>query len=143
MHMQIKGWTQFRSLVRWSVVFHHVEGLWFYLLLKYGAMLKDGVPCEGIMLNSGQYVRFIYLLRKDLWSYNLKKRDLYSHSQIQSSIMLLKKLSLITAELFSHDFLFPVPGVGKYENNRKLAEMEEASAAEVQPKTDQNLFFRP
>lgn len=50
---------------------------------------------------------------------------------------------MFTSELFSHGFLLTVFGVGKYENGRKLAEIEEASTAEVQPKTDQNLFFRP
>ncbi len=51
MHMQIKGWTQFKSLVRWSVVFHHLEGLCLFLLLKSDAMLKDEVPCGGTILN--------------------------------------------------------------------------------------------
>ncbi|WP_306009995.1 hypothetical protein [Bacillus sp. MMSF_3328] len=141
MHMQIKGWTQFKSLVRWSVVLHHVEGLWLYLLLKSDAKLKEGVPCGKIMLITGQCVNSIHLLREGIWFFYVKKRDYNSHSQIQRSIKRLKKLGLKTAELFPHGFLFTVFGVGKYKNGRKLAEMEEASAAEVQPKTDQNFFF--
>lgn len=49
MQRMMIGWTQFKNLFRWSVVFHHVEGLWLYLLLKSDAMLKDGVHCEGII----------------------------------------------------------------------------------------------
>jgi hypothetical protein len=78
MHMQIKGWTQFKSLVRWSVVYHHVEGLCLYMLLRSDAMLKEGVACGGIMLNSEQFVRSIQLLREDLWFFYVKKMDLYS-----------------------------------------------------------------
>lgn len=111
--MQIKGWTQFKSLVRWSVVLHHVEGLWLYLLLKSDAMLKGGMTCGGNMLKSEQYVRFIHLLREDLWFFYVKKRNYNSHSRIQSSIKQLEKLSLIMAELFSHGILFTVFGVEK------------------------------
>jgi hypothetical protein len=104
MHKQIKGWTQFKSLVRWSVVYHHVVVLWLCMLLRSDAMLKEVVACRGIMLNSEQYVRFIHLLRADLWFYYLKKKAFYSHSRIQRSIKRLKKLGQITAELFSHVF---------------------------------------
>ncbi|MDW2876815.1 MULTISPECIES: hypothetical protein [Bacillaceae] len=113
MHMQIKGWTQFKSLVRWSVVFHHLEGLCLFLLLKSDAMLKDEVPCGGTILNLEQYVCSTHLLREDLWFYNLKKRDFYSDSRIQRPIKRLEKLGLIMAELFSHGILFTVFGVDK------------------------------
>lgn len=141
MHMQIKGWTQFKSLVRWSVLYHHVVVLWLYMLLRSDAMLKEGVACGGIMLNSKQFVRSIQLLREDLWFFYMKRMDLYSHARIQLSIKLRKKLGLFTAELFPHGFLFTVPGVGKYENDRKQAETEEASTAWLQSKNRQNSFL--
>lgn len=113
MHMQIKGWTQFKSLVRWSVVLHHVEGLWLYLLLKSDAMVKDRVSCGKIMLITGQCINSIHLLREDLWFFYVKKRDYKSHSRIKSSIKQLEKLGLIRAELFSHGILFTVFGTEK------------------------------
>ncbi|MGM0788852.1 MAG: hypothetical protein ACQEUD_02025 [Bacillota bacterium] len=140
MQMLMNGWTHSERKVRWNEVFHHVVVLWLYLLLISNAMVKEGVPCVGIMLIMRQYVRFIYFLRKDLWLYNLKKRDLYSHSQIQSSIMLWKKLGLITAELFSHGFLFTVHSV---EESQRLAETKEASTAGEQLKNRQSPFFPP
>lgn len=141
--MQIKGWTQFKSLVRWSVVYHHVVVLWLYMLLRSDAMLKEGVACEGIMLNSKQFVRSIQLLRGGPVFFYMKKMELYIHAQIQLSIKLRKKLGLYTAELFPHGYLFTVFGVGKYKNGRKLAEMEEASTAKVKPKNRPEFFFRP
>lgn len=126
MHMQIKGWTQFKSLVRWSVVFHHVEGLWLYLLLKSDAMLKEEVPCGGIMLNSKQFVRSIQLMRENLRFFYMKKMDLFIHARFQHSIKLRKKLGQFTAELFPHVFFFTVLNVRESLNGRMQAETEEA-----------------
>ncbi|MDT0159254.1 hypothetical protein [Bacillus sp. AG4(2022)] len=141
MHMQIKGWTQFIRLVRWSVVFYHVEGLWLYLLLKSDVKLKEGGPCGKIMLITGQCVNSIHLLREDLWFFYVKKRDYSSHSRIQSPIKQLEKLGLFTAELFLLGFLFKVPGGREALNGRKQAETEEASTAEVQPKNRPEIFL--
>jgi hypothetical protein len=113
MHMQVKRWTQFKSLIRWSVGFHHVEILWLYLLLKSDAMVKDRVSCGKIMLITGQCINSIHLLREDLWFFYVKKRDYTSHSRIQSSIKQLERLGLIMAELFSHGILFTFFGVKK------------------------------
>ncbi|MGD6842153.1 hypothetical protein ACQCVH_06470 [Bacillus infantis] len=104
-------------------------------------MLKEGVACGGIMLNSKQFVRSIQLLREDLWLFYMKKMDLYIHARIQLSIKLRKKLGLFTAELFPHVFLFTVPGIWEYLNGRNQAEMEEASTAGLQFKNRQNSFF--
>ncbi len=141
MHMQIKGWTQFKSLVRWSVVNHHMVVLWLYMLLRSGAMLKEGVACGGIMLNTKQFICSIPLLREDLWFFYMKKMNLYIHARIQLSIKLRKKLGLYTAELFPHVFLFTVPGVRESLNGRNQAEIEEASTAGLQSKSRQNSFL--
>ncbi|TYS51197.1 hypothetical protein [Bacillus infantis] len=157
MQMQMNGWTQFERQVRWSEVFHHVEDLRLYLLLKSDAMVKDEVPCGELVLNAGQYVRSITLLREDLWFYNVKKKDFYSHSRIQRSIKRLEKLGLITAERFPHGFLFTVLGVEEPADGRELAEMdveepadgrelaevEAKNTAEVQAENGQDPFLPP
>ncbi|MGD6856394.1 hypothetical protein ACQCVO_15070 [Bacillus infantis] len=143
MQMQMNGWTQFERQVRWSEVFHHVEDLRLYLLLKSDAMVKDEVPCGELVLNAGQYVRSITLLREDLWFYNVKKKDFYSHSRIQRSIKRLEKLGLITAERFPHGFLFTVLGVEEPADGRELSEMEAKNTAEVQAENGQDPFLPP
>ncbi|MCK6207688.1 hypothetical protein KZX50_19795 [Bacillus infantis] len=143
MQMQMNGWTQFERQVRWSEVFHHVEDLRLYLLLKSDAMVKDEVPCGELVLNAGQYVRSITLLREDLWFYNVKKKDFYSHSRIQRSIKRLEKLGLITAERFPHGFLFTVLGVEEPADGRELAEVEAKNTAEVQAENGQEPFLPP
>lgn len=105
MKMQMNGRAQFERQVRWSDVFHHVEDMLLYLLLKSVAMVKDGMPFGGIVLNMEHYVLSIHLLRTDLWLYNVKKMDFYSHSRIQRAIKRLGKLGLIKAELFPHSFV--------------------------------------
>ncbi|MGD6894598.1 hypothetical protein [Bacillus infantis] len=112
-----------------------------YLLLKSAAMLKDVMPFGEIVLNMGQYVRSIHLLRRGLWFYYLKKRDLNSYSWIQHLIKRLEKLGLITAERLPHGFLFTVSGVEESGNTRILAETEEASTVKEQSKNRKNLFF--
>ncbi|MGM0792462.1 MAG: hypothetical protein ACQEUD_20385 [Bacillota bacterium] len=141
MQMQLNGWNQFERQVQWSDVFHYVEDLWLYLLLKIVEIVKDGVPFKEIMLNLGQYVRTINLLCEGLWFFNMKKRNFYSHYRIHSSIKRLEKLGLITAELLPHGFLFTVSGMEESAVGRKLAEMEEASTVKEQSKNRQNLFF--
>jgi hypothetical protein len=100
MLIQMNGWNQVERQVRWRDEFDYVEGLLLYLLLKSTAMLKDVVPFGEIVLNLGQYVRSIHLLRRGLWFYYLKKRDLNSYSWIQHLITRLEMLGRITAEHF-------------------------------------------
>ncbi|MGD6901375.1 hypothetical protein [Bacillus infantis] len=127
MHMQIKGWTQFKSLVRWSVLYHHVVVLWLYMLLRSDAMLKEGVACGGIMLNSKQFVRSIQLLREDLRFFYMKKMDLYIHAHA------VEKARSVYSGAFSAWFNFCVPWCGGvFVFGRKQAETEEASTAGVQ-----------
>lgn len=139
--MQLNGWIQFERQVQWSDVFHYVEDLRLYLLLKIVEIVKDGVPFKEIMLNLGQYVRTINLLCEGLWFFNMKKRNFYSHYRTHSSIKRLEKLGLITAELLPHGFLFTMAGKEESANGRKLAETEEASTAKEQSKNRQYLFF--
>ncbi|WP_336990250.1 hypothetical protein [Bacillus infantis] len=141
MRIQMNGLNQVERQVQWSEMFYYVEGLLLYLLLKSAAMLKDVVPFGEIVLNMGQYVRSIHLLRRGLWFYYLKKRDLKSYSWIQHLIKRLEKLGLITAERLLHGFLFTVSGMEESANGRKLAEMEEASTVKEQSKNRKNLFF--
>ncbi|MGD6900468.1 hypothetical protein [Bacillus infantis] len=141
MRIVMNGQNQVERQVRWRDEFDYVEGLLLYLLLKSAAMLKDVVPFGEIVLNLGQYVRSIHLLRKGLWFYYLKKRDFKSYSWIQHLIKRLEKLGLITAERLSHGFLFTVSGMEESAIGRKLAEMEEASTVKEQSKNRQNLFF--
>ncbi|RYI28762.1 hypothetical protein EVU96_12570 [Bacillus infantis] len=140
MRIVMNGRNQVERQVRWSDVFDFVEGLLLYLLLKSAAMLKDVVRFGEIVLNMGQYVRSIHLLRRGLWFYYLKKRDLKNYS-IQHLIKRLEKLGLITAERLLHGFLFTVSGMEESANGRKLAEMEEASTVKEQSKNRKNLFF--
>lgn len=141
MRIVMNGRNQVERQVRWSDVFDFVEGLLLYLLLKSAAMLKDVVRFGEIVLNMGQYVRSIHLLRRGLWFYYLKKRDLKSYSWIHHLIKRLEKLGLIKAELFSHGFLFTVSGMEESANARKLAETEEASTSKEQYKNRQNHFL--
>lgn len=122
-------------------MYHHVVVLWLYMLLRSDGMLKEGVACGGIMLNTKQFIRSIPLLREDLWFFYMKKMNVYIHARIQHSIKLRKKLGLFTAELFPHVFLFTVPGVRESLNGRKQAETEEASTAGLQSKNRQNPLF--
>jgi hypothetical protein len=141
MQILINGWIQFERQVQWSDVFHYVEGLRLYLLLKIVEIVKYGVPFEEITLKMGQYVPTINLLWEGRWFFNIKKRNLYSHSRTHRSIKRLEKLGLITAEQFPHVYLFTVPGVGEFLDGRKLAKTEEASTAKEQSKNRQNLFL--
>jgi hypothetical protein len=141
MLIQMNGWNQVERQVRWSGVFDYVESLLLYLLLNSAAMLKDVVPFGEIVLNLGQYVRSIHLLRKGLWFYYLKKRDLKSYSWIQHLIKRQEKLGLITAERLPYVFLFSMSGVEESGNARMLAETEEASTAKEQSKIIQHPFF--
>jgi hypothetical protein len=133
MQMLMNGWTYSERRVWWNEVFHYVMVLWLYLLLINNAMVKEGVPCVGIMLIMRQYVYLIYLLRENIWFFNMKNRDLYSLSKIQRLMKRLEKLGLITAELFPYVFLFTW--------GREQAETDEASTAGVQSKNRQNSFL--
>jgi hypothetical protein len=141
MRIQMNGLNQVERQVQWSNMFHYLEGLLLYLLLKSAAMLKDVVPFGEIVLNMGQYVRSIHLLQRGLWFYYLKKRDLNSYSWIQHLIKRLEKLGRITAVRLPRVFLFTVSGVEESGNARMLAETEEASTAKEQSKNIQNLFL--
>ncbi|MGD6854212.1 hypothetical protein [Bacillus infantis] len=105
-------------------------------------MLKEGVACGGIMLNTKQFIRSIPLLREDLWFFYMKKMNVYIHARIQLSIKLRKKLGLFTAELFPHGFLFTSPGV---EESLYMVESRLKRKRQVQAgyslKTDRILFF--
>lgn len=138
MQMLMNGWTHSERQVRWNEVFHHVVVLWLNLLLISNAMVKEGVPCVGIMLTMRQYVYFIYLLRKNIWFFNVKKRDLYSLSQIQRLIKQLEKLGLITAELFPYGFLFTWGSLYMVECRLKRKRQVQAGYS---LKTDRILFF--
>ncbi|MCA1040858.1 hypothetical protein LCM00_15185 [Bacillus infantis] len=141
MRMQMNGRNQVERQVRWRDEFDYMEGLLLYLLLKSAAMLKDVVPFGEIVLNMRQYVRSIHLLRRGLWFYYLKKRDLNSYSWIHHLIKRQEKLGLITAERLPCVFLFSMSGVEESGNTRMLAETEEASTAKEQSKNRQNLFL--
>lgn len=140
MRIVINGLNQVERQVQWSDTFHYVEGLLLYLLLKSAAILKDLVRFGEIVLNMGQYVRSIHLLRRGLWFYYLKKRDLKSYSWIQHLIKRLEKLGLIKTERLSHGFLFTVSGMEESANGRKLAETEEQVQPRNSLKTDR-IFF--
>jgi hypothetical protein len=141
MRIQMNGRNQVEKQVRWRNVFDYVEGLLLYLLLNSAAMLKDVVPFGEIVLNMGQYVRSIHSLRKGLWFYYLKKRDLKSYSWIQHLIKRLEKLGLITAERLLHGFLFTVSDMEESGNARMPDETEEANTVKEQSKNRKNLFY--
>ncbi|WP_366161258.1 hypothetical protein ABXS71_20660 [Bacillus infantis] len=141
MRIVINGLNQVERQVQWSNLFHYVEALLLYLLLKSAAMLKDVVRFGEIVLNMGQYVRSIHLLRRGLWFYYLKKRDLKSYSWNQHVIKRLEKLGLITAERLSHGFLFTVSGMEESGNARMPDETQEAYTVKEQSKNRKNFFY--
>ncbi|MGD6876143.1 hypothetical protein [Bacillus infantis] len=127
MHMQIKGWTQFKSLVGCRVVYHHVVVLWLYMLLRNDAMLKEGVACGGIMLISKQFVRSIQLLRECTDSAFDKATE--------------KARSVYGGAVSAWFFIYVPRCGGVFVYGRKQVETEEASTAGLQSKNRQNSFL--
>jgi hypothetical protein len=70
------------------------------------ATYQGGVQVGGVVLGERQYVRSLRKLREDLWFYNGKKIDEYSHSRIQRSIKRLEKDGWLKAEKYEHGYVF-------------------------------------
>ncbi|MGG3916029.1 hypothetical protein [Rossellomorea vietnamensis] len=102
----MNGWRKLETGMLDKETFHHTEDLRLYVLILLNATHKGGVQVGGVVLGERQYVRSLRKLREDLWFYNGKKIDEYSHSRIQRSIKRLERDGWLKAEKYEHGYVF-------------------------------------
>jgi hypothetical protein len=102
----MNGWRKLEQGVLDMETFHHPEDLRLYVLILLNATHQGGIQVGGVVLGERQYVRSLRKLREDLWFYNGKKIDEYSHSRIQRSIKRLEKCGWLKAEKYEHGYVF-------------------------------------
>ncbi|BCB04076.1 hypothetical protein [Bacillus sp. KH172YL63] len=102
----MNGWRKLETGMLDKETFHHPEDLRLYVLILLNATYQGGVQVGGVVLGERQYVRSLRKLREDLWFYNGKKIDEYSHSRIQRSIKRLERDGWLKAEKYEHGFVF-------------------------------------
>jgi hypothetical protein len=102
----MNGWRKLETGMLDKETFHHPEDLRLYVLILLNATYQGGVQVGGVVLGERQYVRSLRKLREDLWFYNGKKIDEYSHSRIQRSIKRLERDGWLKAEKYEHGYVF-------------------------------------